>query len=124
MPQRKPAGRASRFVVAGASVGAGLVLVGGMAAASTAGNQSGDAAEPITTQVVVVPKQQAPTQIVIMLPDATGPVGSQAAGQTEAPVRITTTVPAPVVTAPPAPKAPAAVEGQSGEPAASTSHGS
>ena len=66
--RRPTVGRASRFLAAGGAVGAGMVLVGGMAAAA---NQPVEPAPPAPVQrIMVVPQAaQPPTQIVVVLPE-------------------------------------------------------
>ena len=66
--ERRPAGTASRFVVAGAAAGAGLAMVGAMAAAADRG--SAGPADTAVTDRIVVPDAttQMPGQIVIVIP--------------------------------------------------------
>jgi len=74
---RTKAGKASRYLAAGGAVGASLVIVGGLAAASSA--QTEDTPQPLIERVVVVPEANSPTpqQIIIVIPDAaTGATGT------------------------------------------------
>ncbi len=83
----KKTGRGSRFLVAGAAVGLSIAAVGGMSAAS----QAGDSTQPpvSTVQRVVVQDAVLPQQIVIILPD-TQSAGSR---QTLTPQSIQITTP-------------------------------
>ena len=67
---RTKAGKASRYVAAGGAVGASLVIVGGLAAASSA--QAEPTPQPRIERVVVVPEANSPArqQIIIVIPDA------------------------------------------------------
>ena len=74
---RKKAGKASRYLAAGGAVGASLVIVGGLAAASSA--QTEQSPQPLIERVVVVPEANspAPQQIIIVIPDnANGATGA------------------------------------------------
>ncbi|MGH1493026.1 MAG: hypothetical protein ACRBK7_27130 [Acidimicrobiales bacterium] len=112
IPSRKPkpkptqAGKVGRMVAAGGAVGVSLAMVGAMSAAAsqseaTEGTSPSAAspnteAQPVVRRVVVVPQTTPqPEQIVIMLPEG-------ATGQVAQPMQN-----AQVVTAPPAPVAPA-----------------
>ena len=97
--RRKKPAPASRFIATGAALGTGLILVGGMAAASA------NASEPASVQrVVVVAEPAQPSQIVIVMPNgAVTPVAGLEAAPLTAPPK-----PKPVAKAP-APKAPAPV---------------
>ena len=104
----KVAAKGGRFLAVGAAVGLSLAAVGGMAAAS----QAGDQPTPATTvQRVVIPQQAAtPQQIVIVLPNLDG----SATGSTEIVVPIepqSVEITAPAKPTPPkaAAKAPAPV---------------
>jgi hypothetical protein len=114
--RKKPttAGKAGRWIAAGGAVGASLALVGAMsAAANTAadtGSETGNNAASETRQVVVVPQAEAPpTQIVVVLPGATGDVATLGAvtGMPTVPDVSTAPLGSTGAAAPPAPVAPA-----------------
>ncbi len=75
--RQKPtaAGKAGRWVAAGAAVGASLAMVGTMAGAA-ANAASAPASETTTVQRIVVPQAPVPEPIVIVLPQQTGAVSA------------------------------------------------